>query len=1177
MVLYKRKPVLYLKPPEIGVDKNREVFFIEATGEWFNTYEEYLERMDYYNRRKFVCEITGNSCLTFFQALKSEQKEIKAVEKNFPETLREHILKYIQFSRITRLDQVVDTVYSAFKNEFFPGETVFIKGSAMNDGTDTSTKYKGTVKEKIQYSNPLETKYLVVRQSDGKQAIVTHELIFRDRNHYTKWLIKTFIKLTMSRSHKVGAPWVVKTKFAKKYRIPEEYPEDLIHFKSSTPNGEVRYENTPSTAHSGDPSMINGQSTDATLQGKNSKKKSQTTQGSSKKKNASALQADLAKSNDFKNKYPLHHLPETIASDLMKDNDKATPQPSNHPTRRNVVEDIELRFNLQHPSVNFKKLALPKNALYWAQQEEEESKKTEELGEDAGMSDSIPESPKIQTHLGSVQEALECWMFFNMYHEVLKLDTFTFDDFLYAMAWNYDQFKGIGRCVLLDEIWCAALGAIVSNEAKTSKQNDIPGLIISLPPKTSFLKNTDDGKDTETADALEGPQDELDENEAENNILQNGDSVGKDESAEMETKEENDNDIADNENEIKNETEALSDNEEDGDPDSQEDDDDTENDEEHDAYSVMNYRGIPWYERLCKRNYKDGNWQCILLGVLSLIEYIPSYNEIIQPVFKILAPSSMALTPSTVLTQFYKSFNIEMRLKTLRILVELLTNGFVIRKYIEECLDYSTTLRRNRLDNIRDYKLTLDSVYKLSTEISDSVTAFCEEEEKHSKKGKPKNNGTTKHTEKAKPSEQTNSTHDNKKRPKIDLLAFEMSDKERKLADTDKGFKKLWTERANLVQKVANFKKEKRDIETKLNEIDCQRVKLLGKDRLYNRYWWFENNGLPNLHSKINDDDADELDQEDIGNNESEVTDETYLMGRLWVQGASNEDIRLHLHSSIEQTDSFLEKAYFDENELEEYLNSQNDPVVDKVHGKPLRKMNFSKLPNAFRQAAKDDLNIEFTDGNIKIAANGKVIIDQYGGLSDVKLLKEISPIQRKVIEESPEPLLNGGSWRYYDDPHTIEQLIERLNPWGVRESQLKKEMLNIKDTMKATMTARRNALTLDIEDSSLSKSELGNEASSEKADIDNDGNASPNDSRGRRKTSSRLEKLKRQKIGNYAFKEIKTESESESPSESTWHENDKELSRVLEWVNSKALDLYDKSLYEGGDRIRGRGRPSKS
>ena len=60
----------------------------------------------------------------------------------------------------------------------------------------------------------------MVRLNDNHQAIVTEQNISRDRNHFTKWLIKTFIKLTMSRSYKVGAPWVVKTKYAKNIVSP---------------------------------------------------------------------------------------------------------------------------------------------------------------------------------------------------------------------------------------------------------------------------------------------------------------------------------------------------------------------------------------------------------------------------------------------------------------------------------------------------------------------------------------------------------------------------------------------------------------------------------------------------------------------------------------------------------------------------------------------------------------------------------------------------------------------------------------------------------------------------------------------------------------------------------------------------------------------------------------------
>lgn len=30
---------------------------------------------------------------------------------------------------------------------------------------------------------------------------------------------------------------------------------------------------------------------------------------------------------------------------------------------------------------------------------------------------------------------------------------------------------------------------------------------------------------------------------------------------------------------------------------------------------------------------------------------------------------------------------------------------------------------------------------------------------------------------------------------------------------------------------------------------------------------------------------------------------------------------------------------------------------------------------------------------------------------------------------------------------------------------------------------------------------------------------------------------------------------------------DNREINRVLEWVNSRALDLFEKSLYEGGDK----------
>lgn len=71
MVFYKRKTVEPLQPKRFP-PMDTEVWFIPESGEFFETYEEYLKRLDFYNQKRFICELTGHSCLTFFEALKSE-------------------------------------------------------------------------------------------------------------------------------------------------------------------------------------------------------------------------------------------------------------------------------------------------------------------------------------------------------------------------------------------------------------------------------------------------------------------------------------------------------------------------------------------------------------------------------------------------------------------------------------------------------------------------------------------------------------------------------------------------------------------------------------------------------------------------------------------------------------------------------------------------------------------------------------------------------------------------------------------------------------------------------------------------------------------------------------------------------------------------------------------------
>ena len=91
---------------------------------------------------------------------------------------------------------------------------------------------------------------------------------------------------------------------------------------------------------------------------------------------------------------------------------------------------------------------------------------------------------------------------------------------------------------------------------------------------------------------------------------------------------------------------------------------------------------------------------------------------------------------------------------------------------------------------------------------------------------------------------------------------------------------------------------------------------------------------------------------------------------------------------------------------------------------------------------------------------SGEKLIDEEG--SFMVPLAKLSNLQRKCIEEFPDPLMTGLDWRYYDKPEDITKLISWLNPWGKRESLLRKELSLVKEAIISSMEARRKALWID-------------------------------------------------------------------------------------------------------------------
>ncbi|KAG7194095.1 uncharacterized protein KQ657_004803 [Scheffersomyces spartinae] len=1339
----------YVKPPHIPEDLDTEVFYIEHTKEWFLEYEDYLKRIDYYNRRKFVCEITGNSCLTFFEALESEQKEITGVESNFPEALREHILRFLQFNRITRLDHLVDKVYLTFKNDYFPGETIFIKGSintTNNQYQDSNVRQRGTIREKVQYGSKDSTKYLVVRLNDRKEAIVTNDRISRDRNHFTKWIIKTFIKLTMSRSHRIGAPWVVKDKFAKKYHIPQEYPEDLKHFSASTPTGEIVYgegsisdsddddenddvdENGSTingdgvvtedgnskengTKHkkrgtkrkteqlqldeNGNPIIMNGEDAQPKRKGrkpnpnliKNQKKRAKEEKLAAAAAAAATSAAILAgkklgslgkltiggpdengefttingngdlSHRDYRKLFPTHYVPEKIQRELdIAAMESHTPIPLNgsergtplvsltissfQPTKKNIVEDHELRFDIQNPKPSPSPMLLPQNARAWNEHVISELQETlselnyklEETPHDIDIINQIETinhdiKSRQYPYIRSIEEALQSWIFINVYHKVLKLDTFTFDDFVYAMGWNFNQYNEIGRCDLLDEIWCAVLGAIISNENPTQEQlrrtQGIFGLQISLPPKKSYLHPENNNIDQEAEDidvenisqAEEEDDDDEDKDEdsdiifvakkktkSKSNKQKNQDreeEEGEGDDEEVIDVEEENSSGKDNNNES--DSEGQSDDEE-GSNDGDKDKDNEEEHREHNAYSVMNHRGTPWHERLRKRNFRDGNWQTIMLGLLSIVEYVPNYKPIIEKVYRILAPSDTPATAQSVLTNFYSDLDINVKFQILNFLTSLLVNGKIVRHHIDFAMVESANLRRQRLDSIKDFKSAVENAQKINLQMYEIAQ----------KESKDQNG---------------NHTPNVTRRPRLIVkISEEMNDEEKKIAERAPEYKKLWREKQSAILKIEELKKAKRELERKLTEMDCQRVKLLGKDRHFNRYWWFENNGLPTLHGGADDEDDNEdgsgedntkKDNDEDDDDKDEVLEETYLIGKLWIQGPCEDDIKTNLKVSIETINDILNQWDASIEPLKDAEDDDNAPVeVEEIKAEvidveaeeqeqeqenekelenkedEIKVMDFTKIPEFYKVTSKDKFGIHIKETEIWGSMGGsddqndlKLILDNTGALSNYEVVQKLSPMQRKMIEEGPSALLNGSCWKFYDKPEEITQLIQWLNPWGKRESQLRKELLIVKEAIDLSIKARRKALWLERIPETEEK--LRNEiitvqsrinqlqSSPGKVITSSDSGLVPIGSKRSIRASAQLRKKTKIETVEEANKcedpELLAEFKKEIQSKLVDVKQQRELERVLEWVNSRALDEFERSLYEGGDRVKAR------
>lgn len=386
------------------------------------------------------------------------------VDQAFPEALKGPVLRRVQFQTISRIDTLVDMVYDEFKSDYYPGESVTIQ-------LMTGERLAGIVRDKARLGSkvlpdgtltqPYSRYFTSIDGRLDEEASVDSDHISRDRKIFTKSVLRSFIKKTVTRETWNGAPWLVKHDVAAQYHIDTRVPPHLRYDnkllerkqqqaqkRALQPTNGLHDANSINGAfHTGGPARL-PELKPAPKTHKINKIHQDELPGAQARRNPNMFLDQghghlppIPGDSPFHFPVPFRQSAPPVA--FTQPEPPPPPPPPKYP-----IEDLQLppREDIVRPPLNFLCRDPPE-----------------------GVADSDAQNEKIL--MKSVGPLLETWDTLNVYCEIFKLDSFTFDDFIQAL----EVASNDTPCELFTEIHCAVLKQIVGSEADGGK------LLVNLP------------------------------------------------------------------------------------------------------------------------------------------------------------------------------------------------------------------------------------------------------------------------------------------------------------------------------------------------------------------------------------------------------------------------------------------------------------------------------------------------------------------------------------------------------------------------------------------------------------------------------------------------------------------------------------------------------------------------
>ncbi|KAJ8107886.1 hypothetical protein ONZ43_g6593 [Nemania bipapillata] len=459
----------------------------------------------------------------------------------------------------------------------------------------------------------------------------------------------------------------------------------------------------------------------------------------------------------------------------------------------------------------------------------------------------------------SVGPLLETWDTLNVYCEIFKLDSFTFDDFVQAL----EVANAETPCQLFTEIHCAVLKQIVSSEADEGK------LLVNLP-------EVDDEEEDEDESTLPTPEPEPEPKPA--------GRATRSSLAKLEAER------------LRAEAEAA------------ERQKTPEVTVKHRAPELL--ADFNWIDELKKRNFQDGGWEMIMVGLLHQLSKNPRQTVVCEELLAALVPPDEEPSPELVRDQ-YSSLDVNLRISALQVICMLTMETKAVRGYMDDCAEVMTRYRKEKIDLQRERRQAMEDLKVLNDQRKLLLPDNMPPSPPINNAEVAKTNGEAKtgrsYDSPDDPSEDGNeSDDDGRARRSLRRGADRAVERQRKREEKER--KREAELAAKAPKQSKQFLKLLRDIQKKddqikecedkiavidndLREADCGRTRILGKDRFWNRYYWFERNGMPYA-----------------GLPNSSTAYAGYANGSIWVQGPDDMEREGYIDLPTQYQDEYKAK-----------------------------------------------------------------------------------------------------------------------------------------------------------------------------------------------------------------------------------------------------------------------------